>query len=224
MTDWRQEDLRVSTFAVRALRRQQDLAYQHGYYPEARLARQAREYFRKFNAGNEVWSKDKAQPYLPSGQPDAKDTADIDASSSKHYVRAGSQKSPGLASSKLGTGPSRYDPKPIDVVVRQMTDQLGWARTLNVATIAAKWSEIVGSGVAAHCTVETFSDHVLVLRASSTAWANQLRLLLPTIERNIANQLGSNAVKQVIIRGPAAPSWKKGSLHIPGRGPRDTYG
>jgi len=31
-------------------------------------------------------------------------------------------------------------------------------------------------------------------------------------------------VNSLRITGPAAPSWKKGRLHIAGRGPRDTYG
>ena len=95
---------------------------------------------------------------------------------------------------------------------------------LSVAEVAAQWSQIVGPAVAQHCQVESFDEKVLYVRTSSTAWANQLQLLLPRIEKNIASRLGSAVVKQVIIRGPAAPSWKKGPWSVPGRGPRDTYG
>ncbi len=33
-----------------------------------------------------------------------------------------------------------------------------------------------------------------------------------------------DVVQQTIIRGPQAPSWKKGKWSVRGRGPRDTYG
>jgi predicted nucleic acid-binding Zn ribbon protein len=31
-------------------------------------------------------------------------------------------------------------------------------------------------------------------------------------------------VKRLKVLGPAAPSWRYGPRHVPGRGPRDTYG
>jgi predicted nucleic acid-binding Zn ribbon protein len=40
----------------------------------------------------------------------------------------------------------------------------------------------------------------------------------------IAEAVGDGVVKSLKITGPSAPSWRKGPLHIAGRGPRDTYG
>ena len=40
----------------------------------------------------------------------------------------------------------------------------------------------------------------------------------------IAAAVGNGVVTSLKITGPAAPSWRKGRLHIAGRGPRDTYG
>lgn len=238
------EEREENSYAVEALRRQQEVAIQQGFYPDLK-SRARLKAGRKRNAGNfgpvGSWSKDSANDGSGSngsgGDRSGGDRSDADKSSTAHLggaadadssrtgsLNRGYHGNPGLASSKLGTGPSKYDPQPLQAILGRLTNSLGWSGTLNVATIAARWPQIVGPAVAQHCTVETFNDNVLVVRASSTAWANQMKLLLPTLERNIRQTLGTNAVKQVIIRGPEAPSWKKGPLHIPGRGPRDTYG
>ncbi|MDO5720311.1 MAG: DciA family protein [Actinomycetaceae bacterium] len=109
-------------------------------------------------------------------------------------------------------------------VVREMTKSLGWERRISVASIAARWSEIIGAVNAEHCVVETFDDSILVIRTSSTAWANQMKILLPVVERRISEELGDGVVEKIVIRGPAAPSWKRGQWSVKGRGPRDTYG
>ena len=88
----------------------------------------------------------------------------------------------------------------------------------------ASWSAIVGPQVAEHARIETFEGHKLVVRTDSTAWAKQLQLLLPTIERRIAEEVGSGVVEQLVILGPVAPSWKKGPYVVRGRGPRADYG
>ena len=87
----------------------------------------------------------------------------------------------------------------------------------------ARWSDIVGDEVAEHCSIETIDDHRLIVQCDSTAWFKQLQLLLPRLERTIAEAVGEGVVQQVILRPPASPSWKKGRLSVPGRGPRDTY-
>jgi predicted nucleic acid-binding Zn ribbon protein len=67
-------------------------------------------------------------------------------------------------------------------------------------------------------------DGELVLQAESTAWATQLRLLAPTVVKRINQELGDGSVRRIRAQGPAGPSWRFGSRHVPGRGPRDTYG
>lgn len=75
----------------------------------------------------------------------------------------------------------------------------------------------------------------IVVRADSTAWATQIRLLLPALRRRIADDLAVLAAQagypasrdwqvDVTVLAPSAPSWRKGARHISGRGPRDTYG
>jgi predicted nucleic acid-binding Zn ribbon protein len=63
-----------------------------------------------------------------------------------------------------------------------------------------------------------------VVVADTTAWATQLRLLAPALVRRLNEELGAGTVTRVRVRGPAAPSWRKGGLRVIGRGPRDTYG
>jgi predicted nucleic acid-binding Zn ribbon protein len=64
----------------------------------------------------------------------------------------------------------------------------------------------------------------MVLRADSTAWATQVRLMTATIAERIDQELGDGRNTEVTILGPTAPSWKHGMRSVPGRGPRDTYG
>ena len=99
-----------------------------------------------------------------------------------------------------------------------------WDTPTKMGSIMAKWRDIVGPANADHTRIETFEGHKLVVRADSTGWAKQLQLLLPTIERRIAEEVGSGVVEQVIILGPVAPSWRKGPYVVRGRGPRADYG
>ncbi len=87
-----------------------------------------------------------------------------------------------------------------------------------------RWAQIVGEEIAAHVSPETFEGGTLTVRADSTAWATQVRLLAPTLLRRLAEELGEGVVERVAVGGPAGPSWRKGLRRVPGRGPRDTYG
>ncbi len=100
----------------------------------------------------------------------------------------------------------------------------GWTTDVAVGGVVGRWAEIVGDEVAAHVTPETFQDGMLAVRADSTAWATQVRLLVPALLRRLAEELGEGVVERVTVAGPGGPSWRKGQRRVPGRGPRDTYG
>ena len=88
-----------------------------------------------------------------------------------------------------------------------------------------RWPEIAGEAVAAHSKAVSFEGGELTVRADSTAWATQLRLLSSTLLGTIERTVGSDVVRSLRIVGPNAPSWKKGPRVVrDGRGPRDTYG
>ena len=70
---------------------------------------------------------------------------------------------------------------------------------------------------------EGFDEGVLRLRADSTAWATQMRLLSGTVLRKLSEAVGAGVVQRIEVRGPTPPR-QRGAWRVPGRGPRDTYG
>ena len=116
------------------------------------------------------------------------------------------------------------DPRPLGEAVAEFMTEQGFDDRHRVTRVLADWAGLVGPEVAEHVQVEAFDDGELVLRADSTAWANQMRLLSATVQRRLAEQLGADLVQQLKVLGPEAPSWRHGSRYVPGRGPRDTYG
>lgn len=100
----------------------------------------------------------------------------------------------------------------------------GWKIDVAVGSVMGRWPAIVGTEVAAHCAPVTFSDGVLVVRAESTAWATQLRLMSSSILARLETEVGKDAVTELRVHGPGAPSWTRGPRRSTGPGPRDTYG
>lgn len=123
-----------------------------------------------------------------------------------------------------GPGPSRRDPALLGDTAADLADQWGWTREISVGGVIGRWAEVVGPQVAERCRPETFDDGVLVVRADSTAWAVQVRRLVPQLLARLAEEIGEGVVREVQVLGPAGPGWGRGALRVPGRGPRDTYG
>lgn len=136
----------------------------------------------------------------------------------------GWRRGPGLGDGISGPGPSRRDPQPLGGLTELVVTQHGWRRSMSVGGVVGRWREVVGDQLADHCQVETFDGGELVVRASSTAWATQIRLLLPQLERRLAEEVGEGTVTAIVVLGPGGPSWKHGRRAVRGRGPRDTYG
>ena len=111
-----------------------------------------------------------------------------------------------------------------DQMDRLLVDR-GWKVDVAVGSVMGRWPEIVGAEVAQHCQPTSYVDGKLTVRAGSTAWATQLKLLAPTLVRRLNEEIGHGSVTLIEIEGPTAPSWKKGPKSVRnGRGPRDTYG
>ncbi len=107
----------------------------------------------------------------------------------------------------------------------RLVDDHGWRQGLDVARLLGMWSEIVGAANAEHASPESFEPEsgVLLIRTSSTAWAEQLRLMMPTLRTAIEAQVGPGVVRDIKVVGPTPPR-TRGRLRVRGRGPRDTYG
>lgn len=124
-----------------------------------------------------------------------------------------------------GAGPDARDPQTARTSVDRLVGEMGWSAPVAVGGVVGRWEQVVGPEVAAHATPERFADGVLLVRADSTAWAAQLRLLEPVIARRLDEELGAGVVTRLQVKGPGAPSWGRGPRRAAGgRGPRDTYG
>lgn len=99
-----------------------------------------------------------------------------------------------------------------------------WSGRLAGGQVFGRWAGLVGADVAEHTRPVRFADGELTVQADSTAWATQLRLLQRQLLAKIAAEVGHGVVLRLRVQGPAAPSWRHGPRHVPGRGPRDTYG
>ncbi|WP_137722878.1 DUF721 family protein [Prescottella subtropica] len=123
-----------------------------------------------------------------------------------------------------GAGPDERDPQPFGALMGSVSKQRGWSAQVSEGAVLGRWADVVGPDIAAHATPTGLRDRVLSVSAESTAWATQLRMMQSQILAKIAAAVGGGVVTSLRITGPAAPSWRKGDRHIPGRGPRDTYG
>ncbi|AZI56798.1 DUF721 domain-containing protein [Nakamurella antarctica] len=123
-----------------------------------------------------------------------------------------------------GAGPDQRDPKPLGATLKVWLKDSSVGADLDKANLLGRWPDIVGPEIAAHCDPSDLVDGELTLIAESTAWATQLRMMSPQIMGKIASAIGPNVVTKIRARGPSSPSWRFGTLHVPGRGPRDTYG
>ena len=125
---------------------------------------------------------------------------------------------------RSGAHPDDRDPQLLGPTMDRLVADQGWETDAAVGGVMGRWAELVGPEVAAHAQPVSWADGELVVQTDSTAWATQIRLLAPTLLARLATELGAGAVRTVSVRGPSAPSWKRGLRSVAGRGPRDTYG
>ncbi|GII98823.1 putative nucleic acid-binding Zn ribbon protein [Sediminihabitans luteus] len=121
-------------------------------------------------------------------------------------------------------GPDARDPQLLGNLVGHLLAARGWTPDVTVGGVIGRWREVVGDQVADHCTPESFEDKVLVVRADSTAWATQVKILVPRLLSRLAQEVGDGVVEDVTILGPAGPSFRRGPRTVRGPGPRDTWG
>lgn len=122
-----------------------------------------------------------------------------------------------------GPGPDERDPVRVDRAVSELVSTQDWEQRTKVAGAIANWDRVAGPDIAAHVAAESFVNSVLTLRADSTAWATQVRLLMPMVRRRVDAELGEGVVADIVVKGPDAPR-HKGAWRVKGRGHRDTYG
>jgi len=123
----------------------------------------------------------------------------------------------GTGEARSGPGPDERDPQPLGRSVQRFIGAQGWDAAAAVAALTGRWAEIVGPDIADHIVVEAFEpeERLLVLRADSTVWATQLRLLSGPLITRLATELGPDVVRTLRILAPATPS-RKGQWSVRG--------
>src|SRR5512135_2726058 len=101
-----------------------------------------------------------------------------------------------------GAHPDDRDPQQLGATLDRLTAERGWESGLATGGVIGRWEQVVGSDLAAHCTPETHEDGVLTVRADSTAWATQVRLLAADLVRRLNQEFGEGTVARVVVRGP----------------------
>ena len=119
----------------------------------------------------------------------------------------------------------RDEPSRLADVLGEMTRDRGWDERIQAQRVFTDWAGIVGPEIAEHSHVDGFDDGIVSIVADSTAWAKELKLLAARVVQRLNEEIGHGTVLRIEVRGPQAPSWKKGKRTIrDARGPRDTYG
>jgi len=154
-------------------------------------------------------------PDRPEHDPQGMDVA-------KRVARAARGAAP--APKKRRSAPRTEEPTLLGELLKEVIEDEGWTREVNVHQLLARWPALVGPVNAAHSQPVGYADTVLTVRAESSTWATSLRTIAPQLVAVLNDQLGQGTVTRVVVIGPEAPSWKKGRRSVPGRGPRDTYG
>ena len=102
----------------------------------------------------------------------------------------------------------------IGSVLRGVLSEPKLRRGLTLGRLARGWDEVVGPKLAAETWPADLDDAVLVVAASSSAWATQVRFLAEDIRRRAAELTGSPNIRtvRVVIRPEGAkPQVRKGS-------------
>ncbi|WP_095658929.1 DciA family protein [Corynebacterium glaucum] len=99
-----------------------------------------------------------------------------------------------------------------------------WSENMAYGWVMGNWESLVGVKIAQHTEVKMIKEGEVHIECDSTAWATQLKYMQSTVLKAIAEKVGAGVITKLHIYGPKTKSWRKGPLHVPGRGPRDTYG
>jgi predicted nucleic acid-binding Zn ribbon protein len=142
---------------------------------------------------------------------------------------SGGDRSPTRSGGYSGARADARDPQLLGAEITRLFAQRGWKQAHIQARIFGAWDQLVGVDLAAKCAPVSLRDGELIVAATSTAWATQLRMLAGSMLTGLRRELDASGgcadlVRVIRVHGPVRPSWKHGIRSVPGRGPRDTYG
>lgn len=131
----------------------------------------------------------------------------------------------GRASGPDGRAPRRgYRVAGFGTLVRREIRQREWSENLALGWVMGNWAGLVGEKIAQHTEVQMIKDGEVFVVCDQTAWATQLKYMQATVLSAIADKVGPGVITKLRVYPPKTKNWRKGPLHVKGRGPRDTYG
>jgi len=116
------------------------------------------------------------------------------------------------------------DPVKLAAGIDEIVGQFNWGTQLSKAELFVTWPNVVGPHISNACTPKHLENGTLHVDCISTAWATQMRLMAVQVLEEVNQSYPDLEIREIKFHAPQAPSWKKGSRSVPGRGPRDTYG
>jgi predicted nucleic acid-binding Zn ribbon protein len=66
--------------------------------------------------------------------------------------------------------------------------------------VFSRWEEIVGDDVAAHCRPVSITGHTLLVEASDSTWASELRWLENEVVARLSEVCGSDRISAMNVR------------------------
>jgi predicted nucleic acid-binding Zn ribbon protein len=85
-------------------------------------------------------------------------------------------------------------------LVGQVLGELGLGAVAKAHQIGARWEEVVGQQVAAHCRPLGIRGEVLELEVDSPVWSQQLQLRKPELLAALARVFGDDAPRELRFR------------------------
>lgn len=91
------------------------------------------------------------------------------------------------------------DPAPLRDILRTSGGAIGGEESLHAATIWQHWSDIVGSGIAAHAEPTSLRAGVLRVRTDTPTWATEITFLGDDIATKANRRAGADVVREVRV-------------------------
>lgn len=93
----------------------------------------------------------------------------------------------------------RIDAVSLGEVVDGLMAEEVFSRGMPIATLASRWSSVMGERLAAETAPSTLDEGVLTIQATNGPWGAQARFLAEQIRLNANAALGSEAVRAVRV-------------------------
>ena len=94
-------------------------------------------------------------------------------------------------------GRRKGTPTPVADLIGKVLGELGLDGVAKAHQIGARWEEVVGPQVAAHCRPLGIRGEVLELEVDSPVWSQQLQLRKPELLASLERVFGTDAPREV---------------------------